>query len=136
MECERWELMDQSVGGFRLRRSGNGARLDHHQLVGIRPPDADQLLIADLSWLMYRSDGTLEVGVNVLPGVPRVVGVRRTARPHGSARTLPPGLRAAALAGAQDRRRAGAAARPGSRRTASSRYGTARSVSRCACSRC
>lgn len=84
MECERWELMDQSVGGFRLRRSGNGARLDHHQLVGIRPPDADQLLIADLSWLMYRTDGTLEVGVNVLPGVPRVVGVRRTAARTGS----------------------------------------------------
>lgn len=96
MECERWELMDQSVGGFRLRRSGNGARLDHHQLVGIRPPDADQLLIADLSWLMYRTDGTLEVGVNVLPGVPRVVGVRRTAartgarEPFHQAFVLPP----------------------------------------------
>jgi len=84
MECERWELMDQSVGGFRLRRSGDGPRLDHHQLVGIRPPDADQLLIADLSWLMYRNDGTLEVGINVLPGVPRVVGVRRTIARNGS----------------------------------------------------
>ncbi|MBV2263124.1 MAG: hypothetical protein KUL79_06140, partial [Thauera sp.] len=62
----------------------------------IRPPDADQLLIADLSWLMYRTDGTLEVGVNVLPGVPRVVGVRRTAartgarEPFHQAFVLPP----------------------------------------------
>ena len=51
-----------------LRRTGDGTRLDHHQLVGIRRPDADQPLIADLSWLMYRSDGTLEVGINVPPG--------------------------------------------------------------------
>lgn len=78
MECERWEVVDQSVGGFKLRRTGNGTRLDHHQLVGIRPPDAERLLIADLSWLMYRGDGTLEAGVNVLPGVPRVVAIRRT----------------------------------------------------------
>ncbi|MER2553840.1 MAG: hypothetical protein ABTQ28_11285 [Thauera sp.] len=84
MECERWDLVDQSVGGFKLRRTSDGARLDHHQLVGIRPPDAEQLLIADLSWLMYRSDGTLEVGVNVLPGIPRVVGIRRASTRPGS----------------------------------------------------
>lgn len=84
MECERWELVDQSVGGFKLRRTGDGARLDHHQLVGIRPPDAEQLLVADLSWLMYRNDGSLEVGVNVLPGIPRVIGLRRAPSRPGS----------------------------------------------------
>jgi hypothetical protein len=45
---------------------------------------------------MYRSDGTLEVGINVLPGVPRVVGVRRTTarvgrrEPFHQAFMLPP----------------------------------------------
>lgn len=98
LDSEHWELVDQSVGGFKLRRTGEGARLDHHQLVGIRPPDGEQLLIADLSWLMYRNDGALEIGVNVLPGVPRVVGIRRPAGSSGSrepfhqAFMLPPSL--------------------------------------------
>ena len=80
-DAERWDILDQSVGGFRLQYAGRGVRLEHHQLVGIRPLDADQMVSADLSWLMYRADGALEVGVNVLPGVPRVVSVRQLAAP-------------------------------------------------------
>jgi hypothetical protein len=80
-ESEQWEVLDQSVGGFRLQHAGDGVRLEHHQLVGIRPLDAEQLLLADLSWLMYRSAGRLEVGVNVLPGIPRVVSVRPQVQP-------------------------------------------------------
>ena len=80
-ESEQWEVLDQSVGGFRLQHAGDAVRLEHHQLVGLRPLDAEQLLIADLSWLMYRSGGVLEVGVNVLPGIPRVVSVRLQVAP-------------------------------------------------------
>lgn len=80
-ESEHWQVLDQSVGGFRLQHAGDGVRLEHHQLVGIRPLDAEQLLIADISWLMYRSEGMLEVGVNVLPGIPRVVSVRPQVAP-------------------------------------------------------
>ena len=80
-ESEHWQVLDQSVGGFRLQHPGDGVRLEHHQLVGIRPLDAEQLLIADLSWLMYRSEGMLEVGVNVLPGIPRAISVRPQAAP-------------------------------------------------------
>lgn len=80
-ESEHWQVLDQSVGGFRLQHPGDGVRLEHHQLVGIRPLDAEQLLIADISWLMYRSEGMLEVGVNVLPGIPRVVSVRPQTAP-------------------------------------------------------
>jgi hypothetical protein len=80
-ESEQWEVLDQSVGGFRLQHAADGVRLEHHQLVGIRPVDVEQLLLADLSWLMYRGAGTLEVGVNVLPGIPRVVSVRPQVAP-------------------------------------------------------
>lgn len=72
----RWELLDQSVGGFRIRCRPQGQRIDHHQLVGIRPPDGDAILLARISWLMYRSDGLLEAGVSVLPGVPAVGAAR------------------------------------------------------------
>lgn len=75
--CERWQIVDQSVGGFRLRREPSAERLEHHQLVGIRPPDGERFLIGQICWLMYREDGVLEAGVNLLGGLPRVVAVRQ-----------------------------------------------------------
>lgn len=80
LACEAWELLDESVGGFRVQRRERGERLEHHQLAGIRPADGEQFLIADISWLMYRADGVLEAGLHVLPGVPRVIAVRETAQ--------------------------------------------------------
>ena len=77
LEYELWDILDQSVAGFRLQRHAHGERLGHHQLIGIRPPDSDRFLLGDLSWLMYRADGTLEAGVEILPGIPRVVAVRQ-----------------------------------------------------------
>ena len=78
-------MLDQSVAGFRLQRHAQGERLGHHQLVGIRPPDGDRFLLGDLSWLMYRADGTLEAGVEILPGIPRVVAVRQAGQKNSRA---------------------------------------------------
>lgn len=78
-DLESWSILDQSVGGFRLESRTEVARLEHHQLVGIRPPDMNDVLIGDLSWLMYRADSTLEIGINILPGKPRVVAARQLA---------------------------------------------------------
>lgn len=75
--CEHWELLDQSVGGFRLRQLPPSERLEHRQLVGIRPPDGERFLLGLISWLMYRADGTLESGVSILNGLPKVVAVRQ-----------------------------------------------------------
>lgn len=76
--CERWELLDQSVGGFRLQQRPYAERFAHHQIVGIRPHDGDHFLLGQVSWLMFREDGLLEAGIRVLPGLPRVIA----ARPH------------------------------------------------------
>lgn len=73
---ERWSLADHSVNGFRLQHRPQSLRLTHHQLVGIRPPDGERFLLGQISWLLYRGDGVMEAGVQVLAGVPRVVGVR------------------------------------------------------------
>lgn len=93
LECERWGLLDQSVGGFRLQRRSDTSRLEHHQLIAIRPPDGEQFLLGDLSWLIYRAEGTLEIGVNVLPGIPRVLAIRQTSNgsrePYHQAFLLP-----------------------------------------------
>ena len=85
LEYELWDMLDQSVAGFRLQRHAQGERLGHHQLVGIRPPDSDRFLLGDLSWLMYRADGTLEAGVEILPGIPRVVAVRQAGQKNSRA---------------------------------------------------
>ncbi len=77
LDYEQWDVLDQSVAGFRLQRHAQGERLGHHQLVGIQPLDGDRFLLGNLSWLMYREDGTLEAGVEVLPGLPSMVGVRQ-----------------------------------------------------------
>lgn len=85
LDYERWDVLDQSVAGFRLQRRTRGERISHHQLVGIRPPDGERFLLGDLSWLMYREDGTLEAGVEMLPGIPRMVSVRQTSPGSGRA---------------------------------------------------
>lgn len=81
--CDRWEMLDQSVGGFRLRSNPLGERVDFHQLVGIRPPDSSAFLLAQISWLMYRDDNTLDAGVNMLNGIPRVVAARQSGMSSG-----------------------------------------------------
>jgi hypothetical protein len=75
--CSRWDIRDQSVGGFRLAQKASTERLEHHQLVGVRPADGDHFLLGQISWLMFQDDGTLEAGVNMLNGIPRVVAARQ-----------------------------------------------------------
>lgn len=75
--AERWAVLDQSVSGFRLIRQPQHERIEHRQLVGIRPPDGDHFLLAQVSWLMFRDDGVMEAGIQVLPGLPKVVPARR-----------------------------------------------------------
>ncbi|WP_230976806.1 hypothetical protein [Pseudothauera rhizosphaerae] len=74
--CVHWQVADQSVTGFRLTQLQEHERLEHHQLIGIRPPDSDNFLLARISWLMYRNDGVMEAGVQVLPGLPEVLAAR------------------------------------------------------------
>ncbi|MCL2875089.1 MAG: hypothetical protein FWF12_02110 [Betaproteobacteria bacterium] len=75
--CERWELVDQSVGGFRLQQRPHSERLSHHQLVGLHPQDGEYFLLGQVSWLMFRDDGLLETGIHVLSGLPRVIAARQ-----------------------------------------------------------
>ncbi|WP_332671629.1 hypothetical protein [Aromatoleum sp.] len=75
--AERWAVFDQSVSGFRLIRQPQQERIEHRQLVGIRPPDGDRFLLGQVSWLMYRDDGVMEAGIQVLPGLPKIVPARR-----------------------------------------------------------
>ncbi|NTV11042.1 MAG: hypothetical protein HGA47_09755 [Zoogloea sp.] len=74
--AEHWDILDQSVSGFRLSRRGGGQRVEHHQLVGVRPHDGNHFLIGQVSWLMYQADGALLAGIHLLPGLPETVRIR------------------------------------------------------------
>lgn len=73
---EIWRVVDESVSGFRLRREGNGAALTFGDLIGLKLTGSEQTLLCRVSWVMYRDDGALQVGVFLLPGAPRGVAVR------------------------------------------------------------
>ena len=70
--------MDHSVSGFRVQRKHAGQRIEHHQMVGIKPSDGSQYLLGQVSWLMYEPDGTLMAGIHLLAGLPTAVAVRTT----------------------------------------------------------
>lgn len=75
--CSEWEILDQSAGGFRLRCKDATETLDEQQLIGLRPTDGKRFLLGQVSWLMYQNDGSLEAGVCMLGGIPKVVAVRQ-----------------------------------------------------------
>lgn len=73
---EHWDIADQSLQGFRITRQTSGSRIDHRQLVALRPNDGENFLLAEISWLMYRSSGQLLAGVSLMAGRPQMVGAR------------------------------------------------------------
>ena len=75
---ERWETVDQSANGFRLRRSTDGSRLTHRQLVAIKPRDASQYILCGLRWLAQGGGDAcnLEVGAMAMPGLPQACALR------------------------------------------------------------
>ena len=74
---EHWSVANQSVSGFRLQRGEAGARIGHGQLLGLKPPDGEHFLLAQVSWNMMDKEALL-IGVHVLPGLPQGIAVRPT----------------------------------------------------------
>lgn len=79
---EQWEVVNQSVAGFQLRHESAETRLGHrienNQLIGIRPPDGERMLLGQVSWTMFESSGALLIGVALLPGTPDALAARQT----------------------------------------------------------
>jgi cyclic-di-GMP-binding protein len=77
---EQWQLEDESAQGLRmLRKSGErGKRLAHGQLLGVRPADGKQFMLAQVRWLMGAENGDVHAGVKLLPGLPNAIAARPT----------------------------------------------------------
>lgn len=85
----RWDVVDQSPNGFRLRRSESGPRLELGSLVALRPPEGGPFLLARVTWLKYEGSGLLFAGVHVLPGAPDALVVRLAGMACAAARYRP-----------------------------------------------
>jgi hypothetical protein len=75
---DTWDIADQSLNGFRVVRNAAGPRVDHGQLVAIKPPGMDQFLLGRISWLIMENTGQLKAGIQILPGPAKGVGLRPT----------------------------------------------------------
>ncbi|MFN2646720.1 MAG: hypothetical protein ABR570_17165 [Burkholderiales bacterium] len=77
---ERWKIEDESAQGVRLvRRAGAaGKRVAHGQLIGVRPAQGRQFMLAQVRWVMGAENGDLHAGVKFLPGIPSPLAVRAT----------------------------------------------------------
>ena len=75
---EHWNVEDESVSGLRMARPTGtpGKRFAHGQLIAVRPGDAKNFMLAQARWLMQGSDGSLNAGLRLLPGLPAAIAVR------------------------------------------------------------
>jgi len=77
---EKWLIEDESAQGMRMVRPAKepGKRMAHGQLIGVRPGDGKQFMLAQVRWLMGADNGDLHAGVKLLPGLPSPLAVRPT----------------------------------------------------------
>ncbi len=76
---ETWHLENESILGARLTREDpSGVRLSHHQLIALRPADAETFMLGSTVWLNVTRSGQLQIGVCYLPGTVEPVGIRAT----------------------------------------------------------
>jgi hypothetical protein len=81
---ERWDLLEESAMGFRLRRRDTGLRFFHRQLIALRPQGDNRFILAEIRWLITGIDSTVTMGVRNLPGLAMAVTVRPASSPEGA----------------------------------------------------
>jgi hypothetical protein len=74
--AEKWETLDESANGFRLRRKGPGERIALGQLVALRPNGARGFILSEVRWLMAGIDQSLTIGAYALPGLAKGIAAR------------------------------------------------------------
>jgi hypothetical protein len=82
--AEKWETLDESANGFRLRRKGPGERLALGQLVALRPDGARGFILSEVRWLMSGIDQSLTIGASALPGLARGISARSASSPNNA----------------------------------------------------
>jgi len=74
---ENWRCLDQSAGGLRLARNGEGERISQNLLLAMRPEASEHFALAVVRWLVVNEDGGLSIGTRALPGFPTPLAARQ-----------------------------------------------------------
>ncbi|MCK9201979.1 MAG: hypothetical protein M0P59_01040 [Gallionella sp.] len=88
---ETWQFENESISGARLTREDTfGGRLSYNQLLGLRPSDAETLMLGAVAWANVTRKGKLQIGVRYLPGAAEPVSMKATGiNPTVSGRYVP-----------------------------------------------
>lgn len=73
-----WAIADQSLNGYRVSRNAAGPRIEHNQLIALKPPGKEDFVLGRITWLFQDRAGGLQAGIHVLPGPVSGVSVRPT----------------------------------------------------------
>ena len=89
---ENWHVRNGSKTGFYLTRSVKGARLAHGQLVAIRSPNRACFFLCHVRRLKQKENGTVDLGVQVLPGAPMTIAIRTAGISAAKAQKFTPAI--------------------------------------------
>jgi cyclic-di-GMP-binding protein len=73
-----WEIVDQSLYGFRAYRNAAVPRVEHGQLLALKSPAQKKFVLGRVTWLVLEKDGRLQAGIQVLPNPAAAVSARPT----------------------------------------------------------
>jgi len=81
---ERWDLLEESAMGFRLRCRETALRFFHRQLIAVRPQGDSRFILSEIRWLTVGIDSTVTMGVRNLPGLANALHFRLASSPEGT----------------------------------------------------
>jgi hypothetical protein len=75
---ESWHVENESMLGAKvLREEIKGERIGVHQIVAIRPSDANAFILGKVSWVVVTLSGQLRIGIQYFPGVAQAVSIQK-----------------------------------------------------------
>ncbi|MFA5825943.1 MAG: hypothetical protein WC825_08220 [Gallionellaceae bacterium] len=74
---ESWHIENESISGARLLREGNqGDRIGPHQIVAVKPSDANAFILGKVTWVVVTRSEQLRMGVQYLPGIAQPISLK------------------------------------------------------------
>lgn len=74
---ESWHIENESLLGARVLREGNqGERVGTHQIVAVKPSDANAFMLGKVTWIVVTRSGQLRMGIQYLPGIAQAIAIK------------------------------------------------------------
>ena len=76
---ESWQIENESILGARVLRAGSqGERIGAHQIVAVKPNDANAFMLGKTTWVIVTRSGQLRMGIQYLPGMAQAISIKGT----------------------------------------------------------